>query len=71
MTKKIAEVHKRWIITDGLTLSDTLHTSLKNAQEEFEQMLNYEEINDSWYIQVVTLGIRYRLEQEPKWVEVK
>jgi hypothetical protein len=69
MTTKKEEKH--WVVTDGLTLSDTLHTSLKDAQKEFEQMLGYDEIDDSWYIQEVTLGTKYLLEQEPKWVEVK
>ena len=70
MTTKKEE--KRWVVTDGSALSDTLYTSLKNAQEEFKHMLGYGDIDDSnWYIQEVTLGTRYQLEQEPKWVEVK
>lgn len=69
MTTKKEE--KRWVVTDGSALSDTLYTSLKNAQEEFKHMLEYGDIDSDWYIQEVTLGTRYQLEQEPKWVEVK
>ena len=85
MTKKQVkladQVFKRWVITDGDVFLDVyggtqFYTTLKDAQRNFEEAVDEGTINadhdeSNWWVQEVTLGTRYELEQEPKWVENK
>ncbi len=71
MTKQ----EKRWVITnDYLEVIDDgqMNESLASAKQQYESLVETGEITleDDFYIQEITLGKKYKLEQEPKWKEV-
>jgi len=80
--KKLADqITKRWIIADAagniFTTYDNAEffDSLADAKGTYEEALNTRDLDPDdgtdWFIQEVTFGTKYILEQEPKWKEVK
>ncbi len=75
MTKKLADqMFKRWVITckEGDILSETcVYQTLQETKTIYKKFVDLGEITPKdWYVQEVTLGKKYKLEQEPKWKEV-